>query len=81
MSGNVWEWCEDDWHDSYAGAPDDGTAWIDNDNRSQSEKCLRGGSWSDDPYDCRSAFRLNGNRRGYYDYNGFRVVCGAGRTL
>ncbi|MFN9733529.1 MAG: SUMF1/EgtB/PvdO family nonheme iron enzyme, partial [Microcystis sp.] len=29
MSGNVWEWCEDDWHYSYIGAPDDGSAWLD----------------------------------------------------
>ena len=25
--GNVWEWTEDCWHDSYAGAPADGSAW------------------------------------------------------
>jgi formylglycine-generating enzyme required for sulfatase activity len=83
MSGNVWEWCEDDWHDSYAGAPDDGTAWIDNDNRSQSRKCLRGGSWYNGPSYCRSAFRFYFSRRvdiPYYSF-GFRVVCGAGRTL
>jgi hypothetical protein len=29
MSGNVWEWCEDDWHDNYNGAPTDGSAWVD----------------------------------------------------
>jgi formylglycine-generating enzyme required for sulfatase activity len=84
MSGNVWEWCEDDWHNSYAGAPNDGSAWIDNDNRSQSLKCLRGGSWYYDPYYCRSASRNLIFRRDYRDNgsnDGFRVVCGAGRTL
>jgi formylglycine-generating enzyme required for sulfatase activity len=81
MSGNVWEWCEDDWHDSYAGAPDDGTAWIDNDNRSQSEKCLRGGSWYSNPNRCRSAFRSYDSRRDSSYCYGFRVVCGARRTL
>jgi formylglycine-generating enzyme required for sulfatase activity len=30
MLGNVWEWCEDAWHDNYEGAPADGTAWIMN---------------------------------------------------
>ena len=65
MSGNVWEWCEDD-----------STAWIDNDNRSQPRKCLRGSSWGSNPCDCRSAFRINYNRRADRDYNiGFRVVC------
>jgi formylglycine-generating enzyme required for sulfatase activity len=74
MSGNVWEWCEDDWHDSYAGAPDDGTAWIDNDNRSQSRKCLRGGSWFLIPNDCRSAGRWYFPDIHNYG-NGFRVAC------
>ena len=75
MSGNVWEWCEDDWHDSYAGAPDDGTAWIDNDNRSQSRKCLRGGSWIISPLNCRSANRYRNYPDDHYVSYGFRVAC------
>jgi formylglycine-generating enzyme required for sulfatase activity len=75
MSGNVWEWCEDDWHNSYAGAPNDGTAWIDNDNRSQSRKCLRGGSWNNYPNSCRSAIRLRFVPVIHYFNLGFRVVC------
>ena len=79
MIGNVWEWCEDDWHSTYENAPRDGSAWLIKDDRSQ---ILRGGSWSFNPNYCRSAYRGFNYRR---DYNnlilGFRVVCGAGRTL
>ncbi len=80
MHGNVWEWCADTRHNNYYGAPTDGSAWIENDNDNRSP--LRGGSWSFNPDYCRSAFRVNYNRRDYSNlYDGFRVVCGAGRTL
>ncbi len=80
MHGNVWEWCADTWHDNYDGAPTDGSAWIENgdDNRSPP----RGGCWYGDPLFCRSAFRdFNLPRVNNDDDLGFRVVCGAGRTL
>ena len=81
MHGNVWEWCADAWHVNYSGAPNDGRAWrkSGNDNRSP----LRGGSWSYDPYVCRSAFRGLNLSAGRADGNsniGFRVVCVGGRT-
>jgi len=44
MAGNVWEWCEDDWHGDYNGAPTDGSAWIDTPRGSTRVK--RGGSWN-----------------------------------
>jgi formylglycine-generating enzyme required for sulfatase activity len=80
MHGNVWEWCEDDWHGSYEGAPVDGSAWV-NSNRTDSSKLLRGGSWCYVPRDCRSANR-NGIRRVNAIYSvGFRVCCEFPRIL
>jgi formylglycine-generating enzyme required for sulfatase activity len=57
MHGNVSEWCLDQWHESYNGAPTDGSAWIDNDNDSQIDRILRGGSWINYPSRCRCAAR------------------------
>jgi formylglycine-generating enzyme required for sulfatase activity len=73
MSGNVWEWCEDDWHKNYIGAPDDGSAWLNIDN---DYPILRGGSWCNLPNNCRSAFRNYIFRRdSRYTGCGFRVAC------
>ena len=78
MHGNVWEWCLDHWHDSYAGAPEDGSAWLNEDaNKSQDQnwRLLRGGSWGDGPRGCRSACRVV-DRPGSRDpVIGFRVCC------
>jgi formylglycine-generating enzyme required for sulfatase activity len=79
MNGNVWEWCEDNWHSSYIGAPTDGSAWLINDNDND-YRIRRGGSWFSYPNLCRSACRNFFNRVDF-NYYGFRVVCGAGRTL
>ncbi|MBE9231333.1 formylglycine-generating enzyme family protein [Cuspidothrix issatschenkoi LEGE 03284] len=79
MHGNVWEWCQDDWHDSYEGAPTDGSAWISDESNSDT-KVLRGGSCFSNPGGCRSACRSY-DVAGFGDYSrGFRVVCGAART-
>jgi len=82
MHGNVLEWCADYWHDSYEGAPTNGSAWIepeaeDNDNDNYSQ-LLRGGSWFDLPDFCRSANRAVINPDNGNDCIGLRVVCVGG---
>lgn len=72
-SGNVWEWCEDDWHKNYKGAPTDGTAWVDSENRGKT-RVARGGSWASVPSWLRSAARSSGEAEGRFDDQGFRLV-------
>jgi formylglycine-generating enzyme required for sulfatase activity len=74
MHGNVWEWCEDGWYDSYEGAPIDGKAWVES-GRTETSRLLRGGSWSSYPRDCRSAVRGRGPRDFRDNDVGFRVCC------
>ncbi len=72
MHGNVWEWCQDDWHDSYKNAPTDGSAWL---TEFSSIKVIRGGSWGYNPYYCCSATRDIVTRDNRFFNIGFRVVC------
>ncbi|MCI0565149.1 MAG: formylglycine-generating enzyme family protein, partial [Nitrososphaera sp.] len=75
MHGNVWEWCEDDWNDSYASAPTDGRAWVDMPSRG-SFRVLRGGSWCSHDVYCRSAFRILDAPGHRLAGVGFRLVVG-----
>lgn len=74
MAGNVWQWVEDCYNDSYEGAPADGSAWIDADCN---HHVVRGGSWMEDPGGLRSALR------GWHttDARVIRVGFRVGRTL
>jgi formylglycine-generating enzyme required for sulfatase activity len=112
MHGNVWEWCLDDYHASYEGAPTDGSAFVGGDSLGKSyevalgstisgsvartsatgtartaaastsvfaspptRRLLRGGSWGDDPWDCRSAYRSRYHPVNRSYFIGFRVCC------
>jgi formylglycine-generating enzyme required for sulfatase activity len=74
MHGNVWEWVEDCWNESYQGAPNDGSAWTSGDCR---RRVLRGSTWSNGPQDLRSALRYKNGSDGRSYLAGFRVA----RTL
>jgi formylglycine-generating enzyme required for sulfatase activity len=74
MVGNVWEWVEDCYHESYNGAPKDGSAWIE---MGCSSRVGRGGHWNYPKERIRSAFRGH-VQLDYRDFTrGFRV----GRAL
>ena len=69
VHGNVMEWVQDCWNESYQGAPTNGSAWESGDC---SMRVVRGGSWDDNPRMLRSAYR--GNFWGWHSKLGFRVA-------
>lgn len=71
MIGNVWEWVEDCAQVNYADAPGDGSAWTDGTCK---RRVLRGGSWDEEPFKTRAAYRFDywfGNRN---YMTGFRIA-------
>ncbi len=75
VHGNAFDWVEDCWHDSYIGAPTDGSAWTAGQCKS---RLIRGGSWDSYPWILRSAYRRDVSFPEYrYNLIGFRVA----RTL
>jgi len=75
MHGNVWEWVEDSWHETYDGAPTDGSAWLAGGDPSL--RIVRGGSWRNDSELVRAAVRVRRHVNVRFDTLGFRVA----RTL
>ena len=71
MHGNVYEYVADCWHDSYEGAPADGSPWVGTD-------CeffvMRGGSWKARPSFIRSAMRTRVRANYWRASFGFRVT-------
>ena len=69
MVGNVREWVADTWHDSYSGAPDDGSARI---KSGANEHVVRGGSYTDSADALRSGARDKSSSAD--NHTGFRVL-------
>jgi formylglycine-generating enzyme required for sulfatase activity len=72
LQGNVWEWVQDCWHDSYQGAPADGRAWVS--NCAEDRRLLRGGGWDFSPRGARSALRNHGGPTFRLNNSGFRLA-------
>jgi formylglycine-generating enzyme required for sulfatase activity len=70
MSGNVWEWVEDTYHDNYSGAPDDGSAWLEDD----AMHVLRGGAWNGNPRTEHATVRVMSSAENRIKICGFRIA-------
>jgi formylglycine-generating enzyme required for sulfatase activity len=76
MHGNVWEWCEDQWHDNYEDSFFlDGRAWKNPDPKVKTGYVIRGGSWHSHPIYCRSANRFHFAADFTISYLGLRLMC------
>jgi formylglycine-generating enzyme required for sulfatase activity len=74
LSGNVWEWTADCWHDNYTGAPADGGAWQETGGGDCGRRVVRGGSWGNGPGNLRSANRVRDSPDVAGGNLGFRVA-------
>lgn len=72
MHGNVWEWCEDIYSDSYANLSVDGSSNVSVGD--STKRVLRGGSWYNYGLSLRSAFRYWDSPANRGDDVGFRVA-------
>ena len=72
LTGNVWEWCADHWHETYEGAPNDGSPWVEGGDPDL--RVVRGGSWVNSGTNCRVSVRDWFVPDFRYDGLGFRVA-------
>jgi formylglycine-generating enzyme required for sulfatase activity len=71
MLGNVWEMVNDCWHDTYDGAPKDGSSW---DDQGCGNGVIRGGAWLENPWDTRFAARWKNEGGSKETTVGFRLA-------
>lgn len=75
MSGNVWEWVEDDWHDNYERRPAHAKAWVDTPRNGYG--VIRGGSFADSVNNLRAAERMYEDKSSRTERTGFRLALSA----
>ncbi|MEM9832511.1 MAG: formylglycine-generating enzyme family protein [Bacteroidota bacterium] len=75
MSGNVWEWVLDHWHENYVGAPKNGRAWIRRFAKKDYNRVLRGGAWLYSASRASVMHRWSDVPDDRHLYKGFRCVC------
>ncbi len=71
LSGNVMEWVDDCWHDSYTRAPGDGSAWV---NRGCENRVIRGGNWGSSQDEYTTHHRIKAANNFTDPRLGFRVA-------
>jgi formylglycine-generating enzyme required for sulfatase activity len=72
MHGNVWEWCQDYYHETYEDAPRDGSAWFSGGDSKY--RVIRGGGYLSDANEARSSSRDRYPPEKGAPAIGFRVV-------
>ncbi|MFZ4703043.1 MAG: formylglycine-generating enzyme family protein, partial [Candidatus Methylumidiphilus sp.] len=71
---NVWEWVQDCYHDTYQGAPENGSAFADGTECASTRRAVRGGSWGNRPQNVRSADRARNEPAARNNTVGFRLA-------
>jgi formylglycine-generating enzyme required for sulfatase activity len=72
VHGNVWEWCQDGYESDYVG----NSASVDPmGNTALEYRVLRGGSWREHGFRCRSACRMHLRPTECNPTTGFRIAC------
>jgi len=71
VHGNAWQWVEDCYHEKYDGAPKDGSSWTTGDC---GRRVLRGGSWVNNPWYLRAAYRYGNDPDDRNSNTGFRLA-------
>ncbi len=74
MSGNVWEWVQDCWHNNYKNAPNNGSAWEEDADGDCNRRIIRGGCWYSGTHGLRFAYRNWGDPIRRLTSVGFRLA-------